>query len=277
MSSVFDEAVFYKDLRDLGIMPEDTVLINLNIAKFGLIKGFRRADYVEIFKRYFEQGGGMFFSLAFTPCAFTLTNKNLPQFDGTQAAYTGAFANAMLKDKGSFRSTHPTSSIVAIGEGAEKFISNLDEFAGAYTFARNLIDRKGKVLLVGMSEYPGFLTHLVEQDLKLYRQYWNRFFLKVRVGDRVFLREDPGGCSKTFERLYPEYIRREVLRTGRINGAYSLSVDSVDVYDIDREIITKNPEILICSDKKCSKCRVFRWRSIWNLPIYVFTKLCQRL
>lgn len=276
MINKFNENIFHQELEKLGINSSDTVLVNLNVEKFGLIKGFRRADYVDIFKRYFEQDGGMFFSLAFTPSAFTLTNKNLPYFDGTQAAYTGAFANAMLKDKNAFRSMHPTNSIIAIGKGAEAFISNLDENAGAYTFARNLIDKKGKVLLVGMSEYPGFITHLVEQDLKLYRQYWNRFLFKVNFKGKVFTRKDPGGCSKSFGNLYPEYIKKEVLRIGRINGAYSLSINATDAYDIDYDIITRDPSILVCDDKSCSKCNVYRWKKIWKFPFFLIKKIYQR-
>lgn len=272
----FDKTKFHEDLKCLGIMPHDTVLINLNIEKFGLLKGFKRSDYVGIFIDYFEQGGGMFFSLAFTPSSFSISNKNIHYFDGTQPAYTGAFPNAMLKNKNSFRSTHPTNSIVAIGHGAKEFVEGLDERSGAYTFARKLIEKEGKVLLIGMVDYPGFLTHLVEQDLKLYKKYWNRFFLKVKLKNSVYKRKDPGGCSKTFERLYPEYIKQEALRIGTVNNAYSLAIDAVDAYRIDYAVVSKNPAILICNDKKCHRCRLFQWKYIWKLPLFVMGKIVSK-
>lgn len=269
--------LIYMQLRSLGIQPSDTVLINLNIEKFGLLEGYKRSDYVELFKGYFRLGGGTFVALAFTPVKFSLTNKNLPFFDGTQPASTGAFANAMLKDEHSFRSMHPSNSVVAIGESAREFVKGLDEDAGAYTFARRAIEMEAKVLLIGMTNYPGFLTHLVEQDLGLYRQYWNRFFLKVQLKDKIFKRLDPGGCSKTFSKLYPEYIKHEALRVGRVNQAYSLSIDAKLAYRIDYNVISKNPSMLLCDNPSCKQCRVFRWKTIWRIPFFIMRSLIKRV
>ena len=257
----------------LGIKPSDTVLINLNIEKFGLIEGYRRSDYVKLFKEYFLMGGGTFVALAFTPVKFSLTNKDIPFFDGTQAAYTGAFANAMLKDPDSHRSMHPSNSVVAIGQRAKEFVIGLDEKGGAYDFARRAIEMDAKVLLIGMTDYPGFLTHLVEQDLKLYRQYWNRFFLKVQLKDKVFTRLDPGGCSSTFGRLYPDYIKHEALRIGRVNQAYSLSIAAKQAYEVDYKLISKKPSLLICDKPNCTRCRIYRWKTIWRIPFFVLKKL----
>jgi aminoglycoside N3'-acetyltransferase len=265
--------LIYKQLQSFDVKPSDTVLINLNIDKFGLIEGYRRSDYVKLLKEYFASGGGTFVALAFTPVKFSFTNKNLPFFDGTQPAYTGAFANAMLKDKDAHRSKHPSNSVVAIGQKAKDFVKGLDENGGAYDFARRAIEMDAKVLLIGMSDYPGFLTHLVEQELKLYRQYWNRFFLKVQLKDRVFKRLDPGGCSSTFGRLYPEYIKHEALRVGRINQAYSLCIDAKKAYEIDYNVISKNPNLLICSNPNCSRCRIYRWKTIWRVPFFVLNKI----
>lgn len=266
-----NKQLIHKQLQNLGVKSSDTVLINFNIEKFGLIKGFRRSDYVKLFKEYFELGGGTFVALAFTPVKFSFTNRNLPFFDGTQSAYTGAFANAMLKDKDSFRSMHPSNSVVAIGKDAKTFVSGLDDTGGAYDFARRAIDMNAKILLIGMTHYPGFLTHLVEQDLGLYRQYWDRFFLKVQLKDKIYKRLDPGGCSATFGKLYPEYIKNEALKVGQLNQAYSLCIDAKTAYIIDYSVIKKNPSMLVCKSPNCIKCRVFRWKSIWRIPFFIIT------
>lgn len=132
----------------------------------------------------------------------------------------------MLKDKDAYRSKHPTNSVVAIGNKAKIFVDGLNEYGGAYDFARRALEMDAKILLIGMSDYPGFLTHLVEQDLKLYRQYWYRFFLKVKTKNGIYKRLGPGGCSSTFGKLYCEYIRCEALRVGLVNNAYSLCIDA---------------------------------------------------
>ena len=275
--NTFNIDAFFSELAALDVKPHDTVLINLSLEKFGLVTGFKRADYVNIFKQYFAQGGGTFVALAFTRPKFSVLNRRLPFFDGTQPAYTGAFANAMLKDKKSYRSQHPTNSVVAIGPNAKHIVSGLDENAGAYEFARRVIEMKGKILLMGMSDYPGFVTHLVEQDLKLYRQYWHRFFLKVQVKDKVFTRMDPGGCSSTFGRLYPEYIKQEVLNIGWVRGAYTLSIDARKAYEIDYQVVSQNPKILICDSLDCAACRVFRWKKIWWLPFFILRKIVKKI
>ena len=267
----------YRQLEDLLIFPSDTVLINLNIEKFGLLKDQKRSDYVNIFKEYFLSGGGTFIALAYTPVAVSITGRNLPYFDGTQRSYTGAFANAMLKDSDSYRSSHPSNSVVAIGDKAKDFVRNLDENGGAYDFCRRLIEEDGKILLTGMDSYPGFITHLVEQDLKLYRQYWSRFLMKVQLKDKVFKRLDPGGCSRSFDKLYKEYIKHEILRVRYVNEGYSLSISAKESYDIDYKIISKNPNILRCSDSECSTCRFYRWKTIHRVPFFVLRKLVKRI
>lgn len=267
----------FKQLKELQIYPSDTVLINLNIQKFGLLEGCNRSDYVNIFKEYFSSAGGKFIALAFTPVAVSITNRGLPYFNGTQKAYSGAFANEMLKDSESHRSGHPSNSVVAIGDGAADFVANLDENSGAYDFCRRLIEEDGKVLLIGMNSYPGFVTHLVEQDLKFYRQYWIRFFLKVQLKDKIFRRLDPGGCSRTFDRLYLEYIKHEILRIGRVNQGYSLAVSAKQAYDIDYKILSKNPDFLRCYDPECTTCHVFRWKTIHRVPFFILRKLVKRI
>ena len=204
-------------------------------------------------------------------------NKRLEYFDGTQPANTGSFPNAMLKDRDSFRSKHPSNSVVAIGRNAKEFTEGLDETGGAYDFARRAIEMNAKILLVGMNEFPGFITHLAEQDLKLYKRYWDRFFLKVQLEKRVFRRLDPGGCSKSFDKLYPEYIKNEALRIGRVNEGYALSIDARTAYEIDYKILESDPRFLVCSDQTCSRCRVYRWAAVWKLPFLMVKFLLKKV
>jgi aminoglycoside N3'-acetyltransferase len=276
MNVLFDKEKFHDELKNMEIYPNDTVLINLNISKFGLFKGFKKSDYVQIFKEYFSQDG-TFMALSFTYAKMSLRNRNLPYFDGTQLSNTGAFSNAMLKDADSVRSLHPTNSVVAIGKYAKELTEGIDDTAGAYEFVERLVERKGKVLLIGMGEYPGFITHGVEARLGLYKQYWNRFFIKVKLDKKIFTRLDPGGCSSTFGMLYPEYIKNEILVVNRINGAYSLSIRADLAYEIDLNYLRKNPNALICDNSDCLKCRLFRWKTIWKLPFFIWKYLFKKL
>ena len=260
-------------LKNMNIMPYDTVLINLNFYEFGLINKFSRHKYISLFKNYFKKKG-TFISLAYTPSKFSLTNKNLSTFNVAQPSSTGAFANMMLKDRDSFRSSHPTNSIVAIGKNAKKISQKLNEKSGAYDFFREIINLDGKILIVGMqNNHLGFLTHLVEQDLKLYKQYWFRFFYEIKLNNVIFKRLDPGYCHNNHKMMFPYYIKNQAITTGRVGNGYALSIKAKKAYEIDYSIISKNPKILICTNTNCFKCRAGRWKTIWYLPFFIFKRV----
>ncbi len=70
--------------------------------------------------------GDTFIALALTRIKFSIINKNLLFFDGTQSAYEGTFVNAMLQNKNAQRSKFYLDSLVAIGKNAKKFVDRLD-------------------------------------------------------------------------------------------------------------------------------------------------------
>lgn len=273
----FDKNMFYNQLVNLNIRKGDTLFINCNLEEFGLIEGFKRIDYINLFLDYLGEEGTLV-ALAYTGASRSFfSNKKLPLFDGTQKANTGAFSNIMLKHPKAIRSMHPSNSIVAIGKNAKQITQNHNENSGAYSFIKEIIDLDAKVLLLGMSDFPGFVTHKVEEDLQLYKQYWDRFFLKVKLKDgKIFYRKDPGGCSSTFGRLYQYYIKEKKLLAGHVNNAYSLSIKAKDAYSIDIKIIKNNPNILICDNPNCYRCRVSRWKTIWRVPFFIAKKVFQK-
>ena len=71
-------------------LSEDTLLVNINLFKIGRLRGFSRADYLESFIDYLGPNGTLI-SLAYTDSKFSLHNKNLPYFDGSQKAITSFF------------------------------------------------------------------------------------------------------------------------------------------------------------------------------------------
>jgi len=273
----FKKEEFFQQMLNLNIKHGDTLCINCNLSQFGVIQGYKRIDYLNLFLDYLGENGTLV-ALAYTGVGQGIfSDKNIPYFDGTQKANTGAFSNIMLKHPEAIRSKHPSNSVVVIGKNAEYIVKNHNETTGAYNFIKPLMELDGKILLLGMSGFPGFVTHKVEEDLLLYKQYWNRFFLKVKLEDhKIFYRKDPGGCSSTFGKLYEFYIKEQKLLAGYVNNAYSLSINAKDAYDIDMKIIKENPNILICDNSNCFRCRVSRWKTIWRLPIFIVKKVIKK-
>ena len=95
-------------------------------------------------------GGGTFIALALTRIKFSIINKNLLFFDGTQSAYEGAFINAMLQDKNAQRSNLYSDSLVGIVKNAKNFVDELDVERRAYHFARRAMEVYSKVFPIGL-------------------------------------------------------------------------------------------------------------------------------
>ena len=266
-----------EQLKIMGLEPGDTVLVNFDMPAFGKIQGFKRADYVDFLLRYLGDEGTLV-TLAYTDYKFSLCNSGLPIFHINAPANTGAFANIMLKNKSSFRSLHPTNSIVAIGKNAKSITENIDKESLAFEFYRKFLEYDAKVLLVGCKNFPGFITHLAELELGLYKKYWFGRFIKCRLENgQIFKRVDPGGCSVTFDRLYPFYIKEEKLKIGVVGNAYSLSISAKDAYEIDTKVLNSNPGLIECERPDCFKCRVGKWNTIWFFPVFLFYKIMRKL
>lgn len=275
-----DKAFLHKQLQCIGINPGDVLWVRIDLGAMGRIKGFKRQDYVRSILDYLGPTGTLV-TLADSDYKFTLGSTNLPQFDPSGKANTGAFPNIMLSMPESLRSVHPTNSIVAIGSQAHSLIYGHDENAGSYDYFKKIVDLQGKILIVGCPNHPGFLTHGVQGELGHYRRRWYRYFLKTRLASgEVFVKMDPGGCSSNSYALYPYYIKAEALRLGRVGAGYAACIDAIDAYRIDKKLLASNPNMVRCDDPLCLDCRAGTWGTIWKLPLYIgrrFLKKASRL
>jgi aminoglycoside N3'-acetyltransferase len=268
--------LLFGQLDSMGISAGDTLLVNFNIAEFGHVKGFKRADYVNFLLEYLGSEGTIV-ALSYTNYSFSFFNKKLPIFTPKTPANTGAFPNALLKMPQSFRSLHPTHSVVSVGKNAEYITADIDHNNYAFDFYRKLIELDAKVLLIGCRDYPGFVTHLAELELGLYKKFWFGRFLKCRLesGD-IFTRTDVGGCSSTFGRLYPYYIQEGILTTGYVGNAYSLSINAKQAYSIDLAVLKDNPSLIECNRAECFSCRYGKWRKLWRFPLFLLKKISRK-
>lgn len=261
------------DLNNLGIQKGDTVLIRADLATIGKLASKNRQDYINFMLEAVGEEGTIV-GLSFTDGFFIKKNKNII-FDGTNKAYTGAFANEMLKHPQSIRSSHPTNSYVAIGKNAKYILDGHDENSGAYEPIRKIVELGGKMVLIGcVKSSPGFTTtHLAEVDLGLHKRIifpsLNMVYYKKDNEIKLFKRKDVGSCSSTFYRFYGYYVREGLLIQGYVGNAYSVLIDAKKAYDLDFEILKNNPKITICDRQNCMLCRARRWDNLKDMPIYI--------
>jgi aminoglycoside N3'-acetyltransferase len=260
-------------LFKLGVSEGDTLLIRADLGAIGKLSR-DRLDYVNVILDAVGDSGTLV-SLAFTGGSFIKKNiKNI--FDGSNKANTGAFANIMLSHPKALRSQHPTNSYVAIGKYAEYVLDGHDERSGAYDPIRKIIELNGKMILIGCVESsPGFTTaHLAEVDLGLHKRIifptLNICYYRADNGDvKLFKRKDLGGCSFTFYKLYGHYVRKELLHQGYIGKAYSVLIEAQKAYEIDRNVLTRDPKFNICDTPSCFLCRARRWDNLKDMPMYI--------
>ena len=262
-----------QDLIALGVKKGDTLLVRADLSQVGILTTKNKMDYIDAILRCIGEEGTLV-GLSFTRDSILKVNKeNI--FDGTNKSYVGAFSNLMLKHTKAKRSTHPTNSYVAIGRFANELITTHTEISGAYDPIEKIIELNGKMLLIGcVDTSPGFTTtHFAEVELNLHKRIIFPFLNKVlylKNGKKyLFKRKDLGSCSSTFYKLYAYYVLNKILKQGTIGNAYTILVNAKDAYNIDKNVLMKNPKITICDNKNCFTCRTRRWDNIKDSPLYI--------
>lgn len=271
-----------KDFFELGVGCGDVVLIRASLGAVGRINGGAQTFIDALLEVVGAEG--TIVSLAFTGGAFLKKPKKADAFHRLKESYAGALPNEMIKREDSFRSRHPMCSYVAIGKYAKEITEGHDHNAPAYEPIRKIVEYQGKAILVGCVESsPGFTTtHLVEQDLGMLRiPMFSRFVKTYYINEhgeyKIFKRKDPGLCSSSFYKFYAHYVKKEVLRSGYIGGAYSILASAKECYEIDRSILLADKKFNICDSKDCFTCNLDRRDRIHKIPGFIVRFLLRQI
>lgn len=180
--------------------------------------------------------------------------------DENTKSYAGAFANAMIKYEGSFRSKHPIQKFVAIGKLAKKLMNEHDKNAFAYGVLKEMVNLNGKNVKIGPEEkVPGVgTTHIVICELKLEQK---------RVPKGVYYKENDkvkfhkinwvGGCGFGFTNLMSEFEKQgAILYRGKLGSADLSISDMAKTYEIEMKELKSHPETILCKNQDCLDCRL---------------------
>jgi aminoglycoside N3'-acetyltransferase len=169
----------------------------------------------------------------------------------------------MLARDGAYRSQHPTNSFVALGRGASAFLASHDQTAACFSPVAPLMDRGGKMLLLGCEvSSPGFSTvHLAQHRLGLDTRTWmslvfGRRYYKPDGGIAWYRKRDVPGCSMGFSRFYPVYRDRGLLREGRIGAANGMLIEARAAFEVELAQLQNDPTAALCDNDACLICRL---------------------
>jgi aminoglycoside 3-N-acetyltransferase len=251
-------ATIANDLRKMGLVKDDVVLVRAALKALGKVDGKIAQVLIEALLCVVGENGTIIW-LSHSKSSKHSQNQNV--FRRDTPCITGGFAAAMLNWPGAYRSAHPTNSMVAIGSNAKSILRDHDEKATCFGPIRKLIDINGKMMLIGCIESsPGFSTvHLAYEELGLAEKSTMRGLLGAyyEKNGQVhwFAKNDVPGCSMGFGNFYPLYLKRGVLKSGRVGDAESMLIRAQDAYPIEIDVIRKNPRFSLCSRSNCFLCR----------------------
>lgn len=247
-----------KAIKSGGIGEGDKLNLKVSLKSIGKINGGANT-LIEAFLSVIGENGTII-SDAFVATQFK-NSKDKRIVDQGTPSYAGGLANAMINYPNSFRSRHPIQKFVAIGKDAKKLMENHTKDSFAYGVLKEMVLKHGKNVKIGPeSKVPGVgTTHIVlcENGFEQYKLRKGVFY-KDEL-DKINFHEVNwvGGCGFGFNNLMPEFRKKgAVLADVKIGNTSMKVTDFKRTYEIEKNILAKNPESILCSNPDCIDCRL---------------------
>ncbi len=239
-----------QNIFDIGIKPEDTLLVHSSMKSIGEVKG--GADTVlDAFMEYMKPG-----LLIFPTHTWEQMNSEHNVFNPLyEPSCIGVLSNLFMRRTGVIRSWHPTHSVAAIGKDSKEYVSgeeNWDTPCARKGCWGKLYDRKAKILFLGCSLRNNTLLHGVEE----WNGIKNRFTEKPRAykiltpDGRLIERPVYGHYCTTCDDISKNYIKMEapfiyngIARIGFIGDAVCTLCDAVGMVELTTNYLKIKPDL----------------------------------
>ncbi len=247
---MYTKADIIKSLVDIGIKPEDTLLVHSSMKAIGEIEGGAET-VLDAFIEYMQEG-----LLIFPTHTWEQINENYNVYNPkTEPSCVGILTNLFLKRPGVIRSLHPTHSVAALGQGAKAYTAGEEQWdtpcprQGCWG---KLYDRKAKILFLGCDLRRNTYLHSVEEwnniPLRLDNKYQH---LKIvnwndEIIDRPMYRHhNPiiGDVSQNYGKMEESYLYTGIAKKGKIGDANCILGDAVGMADLASSFMKRNPDL----------------------------------
>ena len=158
---MYTQQQLQQELRQMGILPTDTVLVHTSLRAIGPVEG--GADgLIDAFCGYLTEG------LFLVPThTWDNVNRENPVYDVRSAVpCIGTLPRVAALRQDGVRSLHPTHSIWGWGREAEAFLAGEENACSpspaGFAWAR-LADRNAKILLIGVGNNRNTFIHAVDE------------------------------------------------------------------------------------------------------------------
>lgn len=245
----------WKDLENLNLFPEDTVLIHSSLKAIGPVEGGGEG-LLQALIDYFSPSG----LLLFPTHTWAQISPQRPVFHAaTEPSCVGMLSNLALAHPQGVRSLHPTHSIKAFGReapdytaGEEKCTTPCPE-SGCWG---KLIGRKAKILLAGCSPTRNTFLHCVEEICQVPDRLEKDPFPCVVIAPDgtqypIWFRRHfstKGGISEHYGKAMPYFLSHGAARKGLLGSAETYAAGAAEMFSLLEPLLRQDPQ-LFCDER----------------------------
>jgi aminoglycoside 3-N-acetyltransferase len=248
----FSPADLERVLRDLGVAAGDTLMVHSGYDEFAGFAG-KPTDILGVLQRIVTADGILMApTLPFTGTAVAYAQGN-PVFDPARtASRTGLLTELFRRMPNVVRSIHPTHAVAVWGHDATAVVANhhlAGTPCGAGTPYARLLDRKGKILLLGVDISSVTFYHAIEELLEgrfpvsPFTVQTYRLKSRTRDGELVEtetrLYEPSVSKRRNLLKLVPYIKSRGAWREKRLGRMAVVLLDAQDMLDAVRALADK--------------------------------------
>lgn len=253
-ASVITRSQLVGDFKRIGICEGDTVAVTLSLKSIGYIEGGADAFIDALLEAVGSRGTIMMNAYTHTFPASEIDPTYIFDPAVTQP-YTGIVPKRLLKRKGALRSTHPTCSIVAIGENAKYLTDSHNEKARPYLPYTLLTQVNGKYLAIGTGNNLVAIRHEAQYHAGIPRFLdYGVQYRKPNGEAELFIWKHPP-CEKNLPSLVRDLDRLGFMFHGRIGHADARLMFASDFIKEQAAMLRSNPALNQCGDILCLQCR----------------------
>jgi aminoglycoside 3-N-acetyltransferase len=245
-----------KGLEALGIGPGDKLLVHSGLRMMGWVDGGANA-VIDVLLSLVTSSGTIMMPVFTIPPAELFDPRSTP-------TTLGVIAETFRKHDDVIRSLHPSHSVAVWGKDSAKYADlHLNSTAlGVGSPVHGLIEANGDILLLGVGHWANSAVHVAEAaakvpylDIPYSEEYAKPLAVKTADGSirEVPSKENPG-CSINFVAAEAPLKNAGLLKYQRVGDALFQRVDGSGSISLLKDILTRNPDALLCSWDLCPFC-----------------------
>jgi aminoglycoside 3-N-acetyltransferase len=249
-----------EDFKNLGIKPDDNVLIHSSMKSIGEVEG--GADTVlDVFIKYLAENG----NIVLPTHTWAQINAEYNIFDPEkEPSCVGILPEIFRKRKGALRSLHPTHSVAIMGKDAEYFVKGehlIETPCGRNGCWGKFLDMDFKIIFLGCSTECNTYLHGVEEWLDVPERLTDDYQkLRIIMPDgTIFERPSRrhynrhGNISDSYSKIQPYLEERGLVVKGKFGDADCIVNKARDLYETASELFAKDIDFFGCNPDKSNK------------------------